>query len=124
MERARACRYISPVIRSGYSTHSSGYVSIGNLFPVDREVHREGGFSERGIELVANIYANQRAYDLGYAERVGWLFLTEGWSTGVSFSDADKNRKSLYLSYSFGIEAKARYQLDAKNLVLEIGLKY
>jgi hypothetical protein len=121
------CTYFSPILRVGYSNEYSGYLGIGGLVPLDQSSDWEGGFSGKGIAIIATKYEDGEIYDLGYSQRRGWAIFSTGWDIGFSYrNSSDQDMKGVYLGYTFIGSAVIRY-LESKSdsqISIEFGLKY
>lgn len=120
------CRYLSPIIRLGYSNQYSGYIGIGALIPFDQTFDWEGGLNEQGITVIATRYEDGEIYDLGYARRVGWAFMRGGWDAGLSYRNGEDDMAGAYVGVAFIGSATLRYLRgdDDSQVSIDFGLKF
>lgn len=124
------CRYFSPVIRLGWSSEHSEFLGLGGLIPLDQSLGWNDGVIERGVALMGTHYPDGNIFDVGFAQRRGWPFLSAGWDAGLSFRDARQNMRGVYIGSNFvGGAILVRYLKGGRDsgdseFSIEIGLKY
>ncbi len=118
------CSYFSPIFRLGYSNKFSGYIGLGALIPFDQQTDWEGGFSDKGLAIVATKYESGEIYDLGYSHRNGVVMFSTGWDAGVSYRKSDKDMKGIYVSYTFVGSITLRYLENNNDNLFSVGFGF